>query len=367
MHVAVLGIKGLPSKGGGERVAETIINKALENGYNITLYSKRNYTPKNELPSNIHFILIRDLPGKHLSAVSFGLLSAFHAILFCHYDLIHLHYADFGFLVPLLKLRYKIIGTSHGAEYNREKWGKFAKISFKLFEKPFVKYTDICTSVSRSLAKYYQKKYKKKIYYIPNGINVSDKLFEQKGFYKKLGLNKNDYILFAAGRIIPSKGLAFLLEANENLRLDIPIVVAGKVEKNSNYINILAKFKRENVKYIGFLEDKSELYNLINNCKIFVFPSTYEAMSIILLEVAMFGKCIICSDIIQNIDAIEDNAIYFKSANPIDLSKKIEFVLSHKHETDAISRKAKEWVISHRDNDKINEKYISLYNSLRNL
>ena len=363
-HIAVIGIKGLPSKGGGERVAEAIINKAVKKGFKVSVYAKKNYSEKDELPTHVNMILIKDFKGKHLSAFSFGFFSALHALLYGKYDIVHLHYADFGFLVPLLRLRFKVIGTSHGAEYNRKKWGKFAKLCFKLFEKLFVKFANECTSVSKSLADYYKQKYKKKILYIPNGIDVHKKLDEKKDFFKEIGLEKNNYILFAAGRIIPTKGLEFLLQANKFLELKIPIVIAGRIENDLKYKLELDELKRDNIQYIGFLNDKKVLFNLISNTKFFIFPSTYEAMSIALLEVAMLGKCIICSDIIENINAIEDNALYFKSADYIDLSKKIVYALENSYKIDLIGKKAKEWVMLHRNNDIINNRYIKLYQNL---
>ena len=363
-HIAILGIKGLPSKGGGERVAEAIIDKAVNKGFKVSVYAKKNYSPRDELPTHVKMILINHLPGKHLSAFSYGLLSAFHALLFGKYDLIHLHYADFGFLVPFLRLRFKVIGTSHGAEYNRDKWGKLARLTLQIFEYFFVKYTNVCTSVSKSLANYYRTKYNKNIKYIPNGIHFNYYLDSSKDYYKKYYLTRNAYIFFASGRIIPSKGLEYLLIANKKLDLKIPIIIAGNVESNVEYQRKLKNLDSGNVKYIGFIKSKEELYNLIQNSKFFVFPSTYEAMSIVLLEVASLKKGIICSDIIQNIDTIEDNALYFRSADPVDLSHKIKYALENPHEINLIGEKAKKWVMLNRNNDVINNRYIKLYQNL---
>lgn len=160
-----MGIKGLPSKGGGERVAEAIIRRAIDENFKVYVYGKKSYCEKFNNLDNLKLILIRNLQGKHLSAFSYGIFSAFHALLFGKYDLVHLHYADFGYVVPLLRLRFKVIGTSHGAEYHRDKWGNLAKVCFRLFEIQFVKFTNISTSVALALAGYYREKYRRKILY----------------------------------------------------------------------------------------------------------------------------------------------------------------------------------------------------------
>ena len=53
------------------------------------------------------------IPGKHLRPLSLMLLSAFHALFFGDYDFIHLHNAEACFVAPLLRLRYRILATSH--------------------------------------------------------------------------------------------------------------------------------------------------------------------------------------------------------------------------------------------------------------
>jgi glycosyltransferase involved in cell wall biosynthesis len=357
-HLAVMGIKGLPAQGGGERVAEAIIDAALANGYRVTLYAKKSYLQKDILPKNLKVVSIYDLPGKHLNAFSFGMLSALHALFCRNFDFIHLHCADFGYIVPLLRLRYKVIGTSHGAEYHRDKWGRIAKWCFQLFEIPFVRLTNVCTSVSKSLAEYYSQKYGKDVLYIPNGINP----------YQAQGANVSgkyslppDYILFCAGRIIPSKGCDLLLEANRRLGLKVPVVVIGDMYSDAAYKKHLLDLAEPNVIFLDFISSKDELFELIRNCRFFVFPSSYEAMSMILLEVASLKKAIVCSDIPENVEAIGPNAVYFASANISDLQEKIEYALSYPEKMTQMAEAAYSWVMQHRQWQKITKSYLELY------
>lgn len=360
-HVAVMGIKGLPAKGGGERVAEAIIDAALANGYRVTLYAKKSYLKENNPPENFEIISIYDLPGKHLSAFSFGLASAFHALFRRNYDLIHLHYADFGYIVPLLRLRYKVLGTSHGAEYYRDKWGGIAKWCFRLFEIPFVRLTNVCTSVSKSLAEYYSRKYGKDVLYIPNGINP----------YRAHGANMSksyslpsDYILFCAGRIIPSKGCDLLLEANRRMGLKVPVVVIGDMDGDIAYKKYLLELTEPNIIFLNFISSKDELFELIRNCSFFVFPSIYEAMSMILLEVASLKKGIVCSDIPENVEAIGPSAVYFASANISDLQEKLEYALSYPERMSQMAEASYSWVMQHRQWQGITKSYLEIYEGL---
>ena len=111
------------------------------------------------------------MPGKHLESSLFYLLSAIHALLFGNYDLIHLHKIDAGFVAPILRLRYKIIATSHESSYLRDKWSKPVKSILRFFEYLLVKFPDKITSVSSPLVDIYKRKYKRSAEYIPNGVN----------------------------------------------------------------------------------------------------------------------------------------------------------------------------------------------------
>lgn len=359
-----MGIKGLPPKGGGERVAEAIINKAIEDGFKVTVYGKKDYCRQTKNSINKNIILINNFKGKHLSGFSFGILSALHALIFGKYDLIHLHYADFGYIVPLLRLRYKVIGTSHGAEYHRDKWGGLAKLCFKLFEIPFVKFSNICTSVSKPLAEYYHSKYKKKIYYIPNGIDFNEINACGNGACLNYKLPRHNYILFCAGRIIPSKGCDILLKANKYLALTTPLVIIGDTEWNVNYREYLRSIANPNVIFMNFVNSNKDLQEIISNSKFIVFPSTYEAMSIMLLEVASMKKGIICSDIPENIEAIGQNALFFKTGNVESLAEKIHYGLYHEEELNSLGLKAYNWIKENRNWETITHSYINLYNKI---
>jgi glycosyltransferase involved in cell wall biosynthesis len=363
-HIAVLGSKGLPAKGGGERVAEAIIQTAIQSRFHVTLYGKKDYCDPIDFGPSLRLVLIKEIQGKHLSGFSFGFLSALHALLFGKYDLIHLHYADFGFLVPLLRLRFKVLVTSHGAEYNRDKWGKIAKLCFRIFEVPFVRYSNICTSVSRRLADYYSEQYKKKVYFIPNGTDLDQVMLLNKESNKKYNIPPNGYILFAAGRIIPSKGCDLLLKANKKLNLKIPLIIVGNAKENGNYQFYLESLSEPNVLFIDFIEKKEELFEIISNSRFFVFPSTYEAMSMMLLEVASLKKGIVCSDISENYDAIGNNAIFFRSGDWEDLDDKIDFAAKNQSMMDELGHKAYEFIKEKRNWRTITENYLELYRCL---
>ena len=358
--LAFFGIKGLPSKGGAERVVEAIVNN-LSKEYDIYVYCSHSYS-KDYKGKNIKLIRLRNLKGKHLFSLSLSLLSTIHALLFKNYDLVHVHNTDVGYIIPLLRLKYKVIATSHGFPYKREKWNKLTKKLLKISENIFFQFSSFTTCVSKTITKEINNKYKRNTQFIPNGIDKPNYL-EDSLIFKKYELKKNDYICFAAGRIDPTKGCHILLEAIKNIDNKINVIVIGDFSHKPDYTQKLYQMADEKVTFIPFIENKETLFGIIKNAKLFIFPSSVEAMSIMLLEVAALGLPIVCSDIPENVSVMEGNTIYFKSEDDKELTEKIEFCLNNYEEILKKTEKTKKWVLKKYKWKSICDEYKEIYDS----
>jgi glycosyltransferase involved in cell wall biosynthesis len=356
--IAFLGIKGLPSKAGADRVVEAIVNN-LSRTYDISVYCNRFFS-NDYGRDDVRLIKLPCLKGKHLTPLSLFLFSALHALLFGNFDLIHVHNTDAGFIVPLLRLRYKVMATSHGYPYRRDKWNKFTKSLLKASEILFARFSNEMTCVSKTIALELTAKYNRKFRFIPNGID-DPVVAEVHSLLSKLGLQKNEYICFAAGRMDPTKGCHTLLEASRYLAHKNAIAIIGDFSHKPEYSRKLRKMSDGRARFIPFIADKPTLFGLIKNAKLFVFPSTVEAMSMMLLEVAALNVPIVCSDIRENIDILEAHSTYFRSGDPRDLAQKIENSLNNYGRTIEIAGEAREWVIKHNDWRTISAEYRGLY------
>ena len=65
------------------------------------------------------------------------------------------------------------------------------------------------------------------------------------------------------------------------------------------------------VEYLGLIKEKEKLFNYIKYSKLFIFPSSYEAMSMMLLEAASLKVPTICSDISANKAILDEGGIIF--------------------------------------------------------
>ena len=343
MRIAYLGSKGLPSKSGTERVVESVVSR-LSGKHEITVYCDSRYTPKGTQVDGVRLVRIFSLKGKHAQAASYFILSALHA-LFSRYDVIHLQGVDSCFILPILRLKYKVVATAHGTpgRLTRLKWGKIAWFFIRSMEYPFVYLSNSPTSVSYLDAEYLKARYKRDVIYIPNGVDerVQSDVEKARGKLLEVGLEPGNFLMFAAGRIDPTKGCHLVLEALNRMGNPLKLAIVGDLNQVPSYSDHLRESAdKTQVVFIPPISDRRLLFGLVALARLFIFPSTSEGMSMMLLEAASLQAPVICSDIPENKIVMQENAVYFRSDDACDLENQIRWALAHPDEMSGMARQA---------------------------
>ncbi len=357
-QIAVIGLKGLPAFGGAAAVGESIIDELKEN-YQFTVYSTSSHTHlKTGYYNNCKQIVFRKISLKKINVLWYYITSAIHAVIFSKYDLIHLHHRDAAFIIPFLKLRYKVVVTTHNSFALTDKWKKYA-FYFEMNERFFVKFADRITCVSKNEVRKFKNQIGINVLHIPNGIKKQCELKQQMPEHTK-------YIFFGSGRVVRTKGLHILLAALNKLNYTGKLLIAGDLNQVDCYKNeILEMTTKLDVVFMGLIKNKNILMNYIKNSELFVYPSSMEAMSMMLLEGVSVKAPIICSDIIENKDIFNDEEIlFFEVDNPNDLAEKINFALENPEIMQQKAEKAFLRLISDYNWKDISQQYAEVYNSL---
>ncbi len=335
MKIAMIGHKRIPSREGGvEIVVENLSTRLVKLGHKVTIYNRKG---NNVLDKNIKTKKIKEYKGikvktiftinkKGLDATIYSFLATIKAI-FGKFDIIHYHAEGSCVMLWLPKLFHKkVIVTIHGLDWQRAKWGRFATRYIKFGEKMAVKYADEIIVLSKSIQKYFDDTYKRQTIFLPNGIE-KHKIIDIDIIKKKYNLIKGGYILFLA-RIVPEKGLHYLIEAFKQIHTDKKLVIAGGASHTNKYfeqIKELAK-KDKRIIMIGFVQGK-ELEELFSNCYLYCLPSDIEGMPLSLLEAMSYGKNCLVSDIEENVQVCRDYLYTFKRSNVNDLKDKLQQLL----------------------------------------
>lgn len=331
MKIAMIGHKRIPSREGGvERVVEELAVRMAEKGHEVCVYNrkghhvsgKENDAKKQKMHKGVRIITVPTVEKKSLNAVIYAFFATIHA-LFGHYDVIHFHAeGPCAFLWLPRLFRIRTVATIHGLDWQRAKWGGFATRFLKYGEKTAAKYANEMIVLSPETQRYFKQTYHRETVYIPNGV---DKAVVQKpkAIKEKYGLLGNDYLLFLA-RIVPEKGLHYLIEAYKKSGCAKKLVIAGGSSHSDDYFEELRKSCEGNpdIIFTGFVQGK-ELEELYSNCYLYILPSDVEGMPISLLEAMSYGAQCLVSDIPENTGVAGEYASVFAKSNVEDLKEKL--------------------------------------------
>ena len=118
--------------------------------------------------------------------------------------------------------------TIHGIDWQREKWKNgFGSKFIRQGERNAVKYADEIIVLSKGVQDYFQETYGRKTHFIPNGVN-RPAIKNAEIITEKYGLTKDSYFLFL-GRLVPEKGIRYLVEAFKQIKTDKKLVIAWRL------------------------------------------------------------------------------------------------------------------------------------------
>jgi len=348
VKIAMLGQKGIPATYGGiERHVEELGMRLAARGHEVTVYCRPYYTKMAGEYLGMRLVNIPSVHTKHLDTATHCALAIPH-ILAQDYDIVHFHALGPSLFANLPRFRgARTVVTVHGLDWQREKWGAFAKWVLKRCENTSVLYPDRTIVVSKALREHFRQAHDKYVTYIPNGtvlpnVRKADKIAE-------MGLEPGNYILFV-GRLVPEKGAHYLLDAYAKMDTDVDLVVAGGTSFSTDYVDSLHEKGRGRVRFLGYVYG-DVLDELYSNARVFVLPSDIEGLPIALLEAMSFGNCCLTSDIAENLEVIGDCGSTFKQGDVDDLASKLTGLLKNPDRCHAMGDRARRHVLETYDWD----------------
>ena len=333
MKIVMFGHKRIPSREGGvEIVVEELSTRMAKLGHSVVCYSREGHHvggKEYDLKNNCchEGVIIKKVwtyDKKGLAALTSSLVAAWKAM-WSDTDIVHIHAEGPAAMCFLPKLRGKrVIVTIHGLDWQRAKWGRLASKYIKWGEKQAVRFADDIIVLSKDTQEYFMKKYGRKTVFIPNGVGVA---YKRKAdlIKRKWGLEEGGYVLYL-GRIVPEKGIEYLLEAWKKIKTDKKLVIAGGASDSNSYVKKIKKNSRD-VIWTDFVQGRI-LEELYSNAYIYCLPSDLEGMPLSLLEAMSFGNCCLVSDIKECVSVVEDKAVIFKKGDIFDLRNKLQQLLN---------------------------------------
>lgn len=369
MRVLHLGHKRIPSREGGvEIVVEELSTRMVERGYEVTCFNRSGHHVSGkqyqiDKLKEYKGVQLKSIPTWNRKGFAAMTSSIFGAILaaFSNYDVVHFHAEGPAFMCWLPRVfGKKIIVTVHGLDWQREKWGNLASAYILAGEKAAVKFADEIIVLSENVQKYFMQTYGRKTRFIPNGIERPE-LRKADIITQQWGLEKDSYILFL-GRIVPEKGLKYLISAFKQVKTDKKLVIAGGASDTDDFMMELRNMARddERIIFTGFVQGQV-LEELYSNAYIYTLPSDLEGMPLSLLEAMSYGNCCLVSDIAECAEVVEDKAIVFNKGSIADLRDAIQRVCDDESSVCRFKTIAADFICDKYNWEQVVEKTLELY------
>lgn len=397
LNIAMFGHKHIPSREGGvEIVVEQLATRMAKRGHKVTCYNRggkfireEDYDSRSSISSyvsdeeeeveerkedldptdtgrsrykNVRIKKVWTINARGLAAASSSIFASLAAG-FGKYDIVHVHAEGPCIMCGFLKACGKrVIVTIHGLDHKRAKWGRFASWYIMKGEQAAVRHADEIIVLSKGVQDYFMELYGRRTVLIPNGVEEVDPLSPDI-ISNRWRLNKNSYILYL-GRIVPEKGIHYLIEAYKSLDTDIKLVIAGGSSDTDEYYNSLKGSVTDEYKdkiiFTGFVHGPT-LEELYSNAYVYCLPSDLEGMPLSLLEAMSYGNACLTSDIPECADVIEDNGVTFKKSDVSDLAHKLSDLISDPSTVESLKAQSALYITKKYNWDDVVTRTLKLY------
>lgn len=369
MRIAMLGHKRIPSREGGiEIVVEELSTRMVKLGHSVTCFNRSgHHVSGKEFDGGsikeykgVKLKSVITINRKGLAAMTSSFFGAICAA-FGKYDVVHFHAEGPCAMLWLPKLFGKrCIATIHGIDWQRAKWGGFASKYIKFGEKVATQYADEIIVLSEGVQKYFMDTYGRTTVFIPNGVNRPI-LRGPQLIKERFGLEKDSYILFL-GRLVPEKGITYLIEAFQGVTTDKKLVIAGGSSDTDTFMQELKQLAEgdNRIIFTGFVQGQM-LEELYSNAYVYTLPSDLEGMPLSLLEAMSYGNCCLTSDIAECAEVVEDKAILFKKSDIDDLKEKLQYACDNPDAVKKLKDEAADFICGKYNWDDVVEQTLKLH------
>jgi glycosyltransferase involved in cell wall biosynthesis len=144
--------------------------------------------------------------------------------------------------------------------------------------------------------------------------------------------------------------------------MDCSLIISGAGPAGSQYVSELRRLASADPRiiFLGYVKGPL-LDELFSNARIFVQPSETEGLPISLLEAMASGNICVASDIPENLEAMGDAGISFRSKDPGDLATKLLWATQYETSSSKLRLKAVERVARHFSWETVTDSLEQLY------
>lgn len=314
MKIIITGTRGIPNEYGGfEKFAQELGRGLSMMGHEAIVFNPSNHSYPGDSWEGVR-IVRQKLYFSFFSPLS-SLVYDFHClrkafsmgpdlVLSCGYSS--------SLFLPLLTISTKIPVITHmdGMEWQRSKWGPFAKAFLKWNESLAMRYSHAKVVDHPRVGDYYYKNYGEDVYCIPYGAGscIPGDLS---------GLSPREEYGLVISRLEPENNVEMIIRAFLKADVSYPLLVVG--DTGTSYAKELLRLYsgQEKIVFLGSVYREDDLASLKSGCTAYFHGHSVGGTNPSLLE-AMACSCLIFAhDNMYNRQVLGEDAVFFSDASTL--------------------------------------------------
>jgi len=305
MRVAIVGTRGIPlGYSGYETLAEKLSLWLVAQGYRVTVYAHRHmFRERPPEYRGVKLVYVNGLRGKSTSQFSTSLLATLHVI--CRrYQLVFFCNAANGPFGLLLRLfGKKCIINVDGLEWQRPKWGPWAKRFFRFGAWCACRFFHRVVTDARAMKEIYQREFGCSSEEIAYGADILQN--PNVEIVRGLGLEPFQYYLIV-GRFIPDNNIDLQVRAFLKSRIQKKLVVVGGAYYRNPYEENIKKAADPRLLFAGYIHDQEKLNALYGHAYAYLHGHEFGGTNPALLRALGCGCCVLALDTVFNREVLQD-------------------------------------------------------------
>lgn len=299
------------AKGGVEAFIKNYFSRMDLFKYDLYIITHNNPLESDCVPFiNLGFKIIK-VPSKRKNKMK-NVLSLYQIFKKYKFDIVHSHMTKSNFIVLGIAKICGIQGRIAHSHIVYEKENAMFKV-IQFLNRKVANFYVGCTKealITGFGKKILKEKYAKNRKVLYNAVNINNYVFNsqyRKEIRKKYKINDDTFLIGNIGRLTAQKNQEFLLnifsKLNDNVNFKIMIIGEGELE-----VRLKSKCKElkieENVIFISSCNDVNKYYSAFD---IFIFPSIFEGLGMVLIEAQISGLVCLTSSNIPREAQISNN------------------------------------------------------------
>lgn len=365
LKIAMIGIKAIPARFGGFETAVDEISRGLVRlGHDVVVYNRSGMCkyPGAEY-QGVRLVSLPTLKSKNFSTIVHAFLATMHVVL-SQVDVVHYFTTGATLFAPIPRLAgMKIVCSVDGTDWQRDKWGAFARLYLKLSERLSVLFSHGLVADSRDVMRYYRELYGAESCLITYGMREATT--EGREWLKRFGLESRDYVLFV-GRLVPENNIHCLIEAFRHTKSDKKLVIVGDDPWEKEYVRRLKSTRDSRVVFTGGVYGDG-YEQLQRNAYLFVLPDEVGGTHPALVEAMGYGNCVLVNDTPSNLEVIGGAGFsYHGSEGANDLREQLQMLVDNPRIVQEYRAKASLRALTHYRWEEVIGLHVALYQRVIN-